>query len=161
MVSSMFRKLPWYRRVNVGTEENVTNHGVESRQRPTAPETPPKTREQGILQNGRPERSRLVPAPGTEHVQALRHSIYTFAEKVPKNDWRKFGRRLNLEENDIVQEWTDDAFYQMLYKWLVREGTKSSVNMLLDTLDQLHLGGVAEDISITLVQKGLFQYEAS
>lgn len=91
----------------------------------------------------------------------LRRSFYTFARKVPKDDWKKFGRSLDLEENDIVLEWTDDAFYQMLYKWLSKEGSKSSVNALLETLDRLHLGGVAEDISSTLVQNGLFQYETS
>ncbi|NXX27206.1 TR10B factor, partial [Nicator chloris] len=92
----------------------------------------------------------------------LRRSFYTFARKVPKDHWKKFGRSLDLEENDVVVTTTsDDAFYEMLYKWQSREGSKSSVNTLLETLGRLHLGGVAEDISSTLVQNGLFQYETS
>lgn len=138
----------------------------------------------------RPRRS-LVPAPGHDPIQGkcwgprdvlgaevaaparprslscplppavLRQSFYTFAKKIPKEDWKKFGRSLDLEQNDIVMEWTDDAFYEMLQKWLNREGTKSSVNTLLETLDRLHLGGVAEAISSTLVRNGIFQYETS
>ncbi|NXH29005.1 TR10A factor, partial [Myiagra hebetior] len=117
---------------------------------------------QVMLQNEieKPKRN-LVPAPGNDPIQVLRRSFYTFARKIPKDDWKKFGRSLDLEENDIVLEWTDDAFYQMLYKWLSREGSKSSVNTLLETLVRLHLGGVAEDISSTLVKNGIFQYETS
>lgn len=37
--SSMFRKLPWYRRVNVGTEDNATNTHLQSQQCHTATET--------------------------------------------------------------------------------------------------------------------------
>ncbi|NWI81115.1 TR10B factor, partial [Dryoscopus gambensis] len=111
-------------------------------------------------ENERPKRN-LVPAPGNDPIKVLRRSFYVFARKISRDDWRKFGRSLDLEENDIVLEWTDEAFYQMLSKWLNREGTKSSVNTLLETLARLRLGGVAEDISSTLVQSGLFQYETS
>ncbi|XP_058715126.1 tumor necrosis factor receptor superfamily member 10A-like isoform X6 [Poecile atricapillus] len=103
----------------------------------------------------------LVPAPGHDPIQVLRRSFYVFARKVSKDNWKKFGRSLDLEENDVIMATSDDGFYEMLYKWLSREGSKSSVNTLLETLDRLHLGGVAEDISSTLVQDGLFQYETS
>ncbi|NXB06568.1 TR10A factor, partial [Cnemophilus loriae] len=106
---------------------------------------------------------RLVPVTGNGpfKVNELRRTFYIFAKKVPKEDWKKFGRSLDLEENDIVMDMSDDAFYEMLSKWLSMEGSKSSVNTLLETLDRLHLGGVAEDIAYTLVQSGHFQYETS
>lgn len=151
MVTSMFRKLPWY----TGTEDNSINEHLQSQQRHPAAE--PVVPQSG---SERPKR-RLVPAPGTDPIQVLRLSFYIFAKKIPMDNWKKFGRNLGLEENDIVPDWTEDAFYQMLYKWLNREGTNASVNMLLETLDRLHLGGVAEDISSTLVNNGTFQYETS
>lgn len=77
------------------------------------------------------------------------------------NDWKRFGRRLCLEENDIVMVMSNDAFYDMLYKWHSREGSKASLNTLLDTLDQLHLGGVAEKIISMVLQNGTYQYETS
>ncbi|NXC04762.1 TR10B factor, partial [Orthonyx spaldingii] len=117
---------------------------------------------QVMLRSGseKPKRN-LVPVPGTDPSHMLRRSFYTFAKKIPKDDWRKFGRSLDLEENDIVEEYKDDAFYQMLHKWQNIEGSKASVNTLLETLYRLDLGGVAEDIASTLVQNGFFQYETS
>ncbi|RMB90965.1 hypothetical protein DUI87_32563 [Hirundo rustica rustica] len=84
-----------------------------------------------------------------------------FADKIPRNNWKMFGRSLGLEENDVVMVVSKDDFYDMLYKWLSREGSQASVNTLLETLDRLQLGGVAEKISSALVQDGTFQYEAS
>lgn len=71
--------------------------------------------------------------------------------------WKKFGRYLKLEENDVVTATSEDGVYEMLLKWQSREGSKASVNTLLETLDELHLGGVAESIASLLIQKGLFQ----
>ncbi|XP_014115065.1 PREDICTED: tumor necrosis factor receptor superfamily member 10A isoform X3 [Pseudopodoces humilis] len=153
MVSSMFRKLSWYRRVNMGAEDNAANERIRSQQHHTATETPE-------MQSGSTKKS-LVPVPGHDPILVLRRSFYVFARKVSKDNWKKFGRSLDLEENDVIMATSDDGFYEMLYKWLSREGSKSSVNTLLETLDRLHLGGVAEDISSTLVQDGLFQYEMS
>ncbi|XP_048143437.1 tumor necrosis factor receptor superfamily member 10B [Corvus hawaiiensis] len=151
MVTSMFRKLPWY----TGTEDNSINERLQSQQQhPVAEPLVPQSGSE------RPKR-KLVPAPETDPKRVLRLSFYIFAKKIPMDNWRRFGRNLHLEENDIVLDRTEDAFYQMLYKWQNREGTKASVNTLLETLDQLHLGGVAEDISSTLVNNGTFQYETS
>ncbi|NXQ60865.1 TR10A factor, partial [Anthoscopus minutus] len=146
--------------VNVGAEDNATNAQLQSQQRHTATKTlVPVTLPLQEMQPS-PKRS-LVPAPGHDPIQVLRRSFYTFARKVPRVDWKKFGRSLDLEENDVVMVTSEDGFYEMLNKWLSREGFKSSVNTLLRTLEQLHLGGVAEDISSTLVQDGFFQYETT
>ncbi|NXA74081.1 TR10B factor, partial [Thryothorus ludovicianus] len=110
--------------------------------------------------SGRPKRN-LVPRPGSDPTQALRGSFYTFAGKVPRDHWKKFGRSLDLEENNVVTATSEDGFYEMLLKWQNKEGSKSSVNTLLETLDRLHLSGVADDISSMLVQNGHFQDETS
>ncbi|KAF2987056.1 hypothetical protein EK904_004804 [Melospiza melodia maxima] len=103
----------------------------------------------------------LVPPPGTEPVKALRDTFDTFAEKVPVDYWRRFGLRLNLLEIDIPTGRTPDDFYNMMCRWHNRVGSKASVNTLLDTLERLKLGGVAENLCKTLVQEQGFQYETS
>lgn len=94
----------------------------------------------------------------------MRSSFYTFAQKVPHDLWKRFGRALNLLENDIAlaeKEVGLEVLIEMLKKWQEKETIGASVNTLLDTLHQINLGGVAEDISIELVKEGSFQYEVS
>ncbi|XP_062366645.1 tumor necrosis factor receptor superfamily member 10B-like isoform X2 [Cinclus cinclus] len=145
-MSSMFQKLK-YKNVNVGARDNAANEPRDIETEP--PVTLPSV-------SARPRRN-LVPAPGKDPTQVLRGSFYTFAGNVPRENWKKFGRYLNLEENVVVTATSEDGVYDMLLKWQSREGTKASVNTLLEILDELHLGGVAEHISSTLIQKELFQ----
>uniref|UniRef100_A0A8V5H1C6 Uncharacterized protein n=1 Tax=Melopsittacus undulatus TaxID=13146 RepID=A0A8V5H1C6_MELUD len=100
----------------------------------------------------------LFPLPG------LRNSFYTFAQKVPHDHWKRFGRALSLLENDIdlaKKEEGMEMLIEMLKKWQERGTINASVNTLLDTLHQINLGGVAEDIAFELVKEGSFQYEVS
>ncbi|KAJ7421508.1 tumor necrosis factor receptor superfamily member 10B [Pitangus sulphuratus] len=103
----------------------------------------------------RPRRD-LVPQTGKEPIPALRGTFYIFAG-INSIYWKKFGRSLDVQENDLPLDRTQDSFYEMLNKWLEREGSKASVNTLLETLDQLDLSGVADDISSELVRRGLFK----
>lgn len=83
---------------------------------------------------------------------------------MPHDLWKRFGRALNLLENDIAlaeKEVGLEVLIEMLKKWQEKETIGASVNTLLDTLHQINLGGVAEDISIELVKEGSFQYEVS
>nr|XP_009678552.1 PREDICTED: tumor necrosis factor receptor superfamily member 10A-like [Struthio camelus australis] len=87
-----------------------------------------------------------------------------FAREVPYKDWKRFGRALDLLENDIAlaemnDKYSLEPFFQMLNTWQNRQGMKASVNMLLETLDRIDLGGVAGDISFRLIQQGFYQYE--
>ncbi|XP_051667859.1 tumor necrosis factor receptor superfamily member 10B-like isoform X4 [Manacus candei] len=107
----------------------------------------------------RPRRD-LVPQKGKEPIQALRSTFYIFAG-MKFIYWKKFGRSLNMLENDLPFDRSQDAFYEMLNKWLEREGSKASVNVLLETLDQLDLRGVADDISSEIIRKGLFKPEGA
>ncbi|NXW89453.1 TR10B factor, partial [Alopecoenas beccarii] len=95
----------------------------------------------------------------------LRRSFYIFAENVLWKDWKRYGRALDLMENEIAfamnEPFTQEPFYQMLHTWHNKQGTNASVNTLLETLHEINLSGTAEDIASKLVQKGLFQYEAS
>lgn len=101
----------------------------------------------------------LSPSPSPA---VLENSFYTFADEIPKDDWKRFGLSLGLPGNDVVGvKSSKDEFYEMLYKWMSREGSKVSVNTLLDTLDRMKLSGVAENVSSTLVESGSFQYETS
>ncbi|PKU32089.1 tumor necrosis factor receptor superfamily member 10a-like [Limosa lapponica baueri] len=116
--------------------------------------------------NNRNERRNLVPVPGQDPVTLLRRSFEFFAQDVPYKDWKRYGRALDLLENDIVlaelnDKYSLEPFFQMLNTWLNRQGMNASVNTLLETLRRINLGGVAEDISSKLVQQGFFQYEAS
>ncbi|XP_053822405.1 tumor necrosis factor receptor superfamily member 10B-like [Vidua chalybeata] len=153
IVSSMFRKLLSCKEVS--SEDNTP---VERRQ----PHTPAEIQE--MLPNEKPMNEkpmrRLVPAPGQEPSDALRSTFYIFAGKIPMDYWMKFGHSLNLEDNDINMAKSDDGFYNMMRKWQNREGSKASVNTLLETLVRLNLGGVAEDMSSRLLKNG-FQYEIS
>ncbi|XP_056364676.1 tumor necrosis factor receptor superfamily member 10A-like isoform X4 [Oenanthe melanoleuca] len=152
MMSSMFRKLK-YKSVEAG--DNATNEQRDPGSEP--PVTPPS----GSVRPKEPPSARpewnLVPAPGDTPIQRLRDSFYTFAKKVYTEHWKKFGRHLKLEENDVAMARTEDGVYEMLLRWQSREGTKASVNTLLEILEELNLGGVAEEISCVLIQKGLFQ----
>ncbi|NXF53084.1 TR10A factor, partial [Oceanites oceanicus] len=96
----------------------------------------------------------------------LRRSFDIFARDVPYKDWKRFGRALDLLENDIAlaemnDKYSLEPFFQMLNTWQNRQGMNASVNTLLETLHQINLGGIAEDISSKLVQQGYFQYEVS
>ncbi|NXK82352.1 TR10B factor, partial [Amazona guildingii] len=109
-------------------------------------------------------RKRLVPVEGAEDYARLRSSFYTFAQKVPHDHWKRFGRALGLWENDIAlaeKEGGLEVVVEMLRKWQEKETINVSVNTLLDTLHQIDLGGVAEDIAFELVREGSFQYEVS
>ncbi|NXE30254.1 TR10B factor, partial [Ardeotis kori] len=111
-------------------------------------------------------RKNLVPVEGNDPVVLLRRSFDIFARDVPFRDWKRYGRALDLLENDLdLAEMNDryslEPFFQMLNTWQNRQGMNASVNTLLETLHQINLGGVAEDISCKLVQQGFFQYEVS
>ncbi|KFP45330.1 Tumor necrosis factor receptor superfamily member 10B, partial [Chlamydotis macqueenii] len=116
----------------------------------------------------------LVPVEGNDPVVPFSFPLSSFATKnfdifaqdVPFKDWKRYGRALDLLENDIAQAEMNDRyslepFFQMLNTWQNRQGMNASVNTLLETLHQINLGGVAEDISCKLVQQGFFQYEVS
>ncbi|NXP79666.1 TR10B factor, partial [Ramphastos sulfuratus] len=97
---------------------------------------------------------------------ALRCSFDIFADMVPVKGWKRYGRALDLLENDIDlaemnDKWSRETFFQMLNTWHNKKGMNASVNTLLATLHQISLGGIAEEISSKLVQEGLFQYEES
>ncbi|KFO08985.1 Tumor necrosis factor receptor superfamily member 10B, partial [Balearica regulorum gibbericeps] len=108
----------------------------------------------------------LVPAQGKDPSAVLRRSFEIFAQEVPYKDWKRYGRALDLLENDIVfaemndKHW-QEPLYQMLSMWQNRQGLNASVNTLLGTLHEINLGGIAEDIAYKLVQRGYFKYEAS
>ncbi|NXD87702.1 TR10B factor, partial [Halcyon senegalensis] len=96
----------------------------------------------------------------------LRRSFDTFAQVVPVKDWKRYGRALDLLENDIElaeknDKYSQEAFFQMLNTWHNKQGMNASINTLLETLHHINLGGIAEDISSKLVQQGFFQYEVS
>ncbi|NXX15768.1 TR10B factor, partial [Podargus strigoides] len=115
--------------------------------------------------NVKPRRS-LVPVQGKDPAELLRCSFGTFVQEVPYKDWKRYGRALDLLENDIAAAEMEDKyplepFYQMLNTWRNRQGMNASVNTLLEALHRINLGGIAEDISSKLVQQGCFQYEVS
>ncbi|XP_071310967.1 uncharacterized protein [Agelaius tricolor] len=148
-----FQKLLWCKTEDVGTGDNNPNKQTE---REGAPER------QVMLPSQRETPCRtLVPAPGTDPSRALQSCFYTFGQKVPKAYWKRFGRSLNLEDNDITMDQSLDEFYNMMCRWQNKEGFKASVNTLLETLVRLSLRGVAEALSESLVQEGHFQYETS
>ncbi|KAM7028786.1 tumor necrosis factor receptor superfamily member 10B isoform 2-T2 [Acridotheres tristis] len=158
-VRSMFEKLPWCKSVNVESRDNNTNEERDPEAQPwVTPPPPPSVRPK------RPRSERrewnLFPAPGDEPGQRLRSSYYIFAKAIRKDNWKKFGRCLKLDENDIVMTEMDDDFYEMLLRWQSREGYKASVNTLLQTLDDLCLSDAAERVSSILLQRGLFQVGA-
>ncbi|NXV52061.1 TR10B factor, partial [Uria aalge] len=104
----------------------------------------------------------LSPSP----FSVLRRSFEFFARDVPYKDWKRYGRALDLLENDIVlaelnDKYSLEPFFQMLNTWHNRQGMNASVNTLLETLRRINLGGIAKDISSKLVQQGYYQYEVS
>ncbi|NXK41531.1 TR10B factor, partial [Piprites chloris] len=151
----LMQKLSWYGRVNVGTQDNDLNE-QRSRDQPL----PGAVESQEMLQSAPSPRARprrdLVPQTGKEPIAALRGTFYIFA-RINSIYWKKFGRSLDVQENDLPFDRAQDSFYEMLNKWLEREGSKASVNTLLETLDQLDLSGVADDISSELLKRGLFK----
>ncbi|NXT79611.1 TR10B factor, partial [Zapornia atra] len=111
-------------------------------------------------------RKKLVPVEGKDPCNVLRRCFEVFAQEVPQRDWKRYGRALELGENDIAMAEMNDRYslepcFQMLTMWQNRQGMNASVNTLLDTLHEINLGGIAEDISFKLVQRGSFQYEVS
>ncbi|KAJ7414283.1 hypothetical protein WISP_85078 [Willisornis vidua] len=85
---------------------------------------------------------------------ALRDTFYIFAEHLHFDYWCKFGRSLGMGINDLPQQRDNEELYKMLQKWHQKVGSDASVNMLLETLDQLDLRGVADFISDELRSKG-------
>ncbi|XP_027524729.1 tumor necrosis factor receptor superfamily member 10A-like isoform X1 [Corapipo altera] len=157
--SNLMQKLSWCGKGNVGTQDNNLNE-----QRSWDPPLPRAEESEEMLPiapspRPRPRRD-LVPQTGKEPILALRSTFYIFAG-MKFIYWKKFGRSLNMLENDLPFDRSQDAFYEMLNKWLEREGSKASVNTLLETLDQLDLRGVADDISSEIIKKGLFKSEGA
>uniref|UniRef100_A0A8B9R2Q9 TR10B factor n=1 Tax=Anas platyrhynchos TaxID=8839 RepID=A0A8B9R2Q9_ANAPL len=86
----------------------------------------------------------------------LRRSFHVFARDVPFKDWKRYGRALDLLENDLAlaemnDKYSQEPFFQMLNTWQNRQGMSASVNTLLEALHRIDLGGIAEDISFLLV----------
>ncbi|XP_072213121.1 tumor necrosis factor receptor superfamily member 10B-like isoform X2 [Excalfactoria chinensis] len=109
---------------------------------------------------------KLVPVPGQDPIALLRRSFDTFVNVVPFPDWKRFGRALDLLENDLYlaeqhDKGSREPFYQMLNTWLNKQGSKASVNTLLETLPRIGLNGVAVRITSELIKEGYFQYEVS
>ncbi|KFV08228.1 Tumor necrosis factor receptor superfamily member 10B, partial [Tauraco erythrolophus] len=169
----LVRQLTRCQRGDMGTQDNRHNEQL-SRDKllprasdPMTPSAPgpevmvPRTSHPVV----KPRRN-LVPVPERDPSALLRQSFYIFAQDVPCKDWKRYGRALDLLENDIAlaemnDKYTLEPFFQMLNTWHSRQGLNASVNTLLDTLHQINLGGIAENISSKLVQQGYFQYEVS
>ncbi|XP_075300703.1 tumor necrosis factor receptor superfamily member 10B [Opisthocomus hoazin] len=173
VVDYLVRQLTRYRRGGQGTQDNRHNEqlsrdqllprgpGSGTHNTPGSEVTRPRTSYPSV----KPRRN-LVPVQGEDPIMVLRRSFDIFARDVPYKDWKRYGRALDLLENDIaLAEMNDryslEPFFQMLNMWQNRQGMKASVNMLLEALHQINLGGIAEDISSKLVQQGSFQYEVS
>ncbi|XP_075030787.1 tumor necrosis factor receptor superfamily member 10B isoform X2 [Calonectris borealis] len=169
----LMRQLTRYRRGGLGTQDNMRNEQFSRDQllprasgsvTPSAPGLEvmvPRTSYPSVQ-----PRKNLVPVQGKDPVTVLRRSFDIFARDVPYKDWKRYGRALDLLENDIAlaelnDKYSLEPFFQMLNTWQNRQGMNASVNTLLETLHQINLGGIAEDISSKLVQQGYFQYEVS
>ncbi|NXU26141.1 TR10B factor, partial [Thalassarche chlororhynchos] len=162
-----------YQRGGLGTQDNIRNEQFSQDQllpRASGSVTPsapgPEVREHALLLCRAWPRRNLVPVQGKDPITLLRRSFDIFARDVPFKDWKRFGRALELLENDIALAEMNDKYslepsFQMLNMWQNRQGMNASVNTLLETLHQINLGGIAEDISSKLVQQGYFQYEVS
>ncbi|NXL63544.1 TR10B factor, partial [Chordeiles acutipennis] len=161
------------KRGGLGTQDNIRNEQFsrdQLLQRASGSVTPKdpglEETETGTSQSSVKPRKNLVPVEGKDPVILLRRSFDIFAQDVPCKDWKRYGRALGLLENDIAlaemnDKYSLEPFFQMLNTWQNREGMKASVNTLLETLCEINLGGIAEDISSKLVQQGSFQYEVS
>ncbi|KAM6341407.1 tumor necrosis factor receptor superfamily member 10B-like [Podargus strigoides] len=170
MVDTLLRQLTRHQR---GTQDNRRNERFcQDQLLPrTAGSGPPSAPGPEVMSprtscpNVKPRRS-LVPVQGKDPAELLRCSFGTFVQEVPYKDWKRYGRALDLLENDIAAAEMEDKyplepFYQMLNTWRNRQGMNASVNTLLEALHRINLGGIAEDISSKLVQQGCFQYEVS
>uniref|UniRef100_A0A669QMH3 Tumor necrosis factor receptor superfamily member 10B n=1 Tax=Phasianus colchicus TaxID=9054 RepID=A0A669QMH3_PHACC len=109
---------------------------------------------------------KLVPVPGGDPITVLSSSFNTFADHVPLPEWKRFGRVLGLLENKLYEAEqkngsSGEPLCQMLNTWLNKEGSKASVNTLLEALSQINLSGVADIIASKLIRDGYFQYEMS
>ncbi|XP_068277490.1 tumor necrosis factor receptor superfamily member 10A-like [Nyctibius grandis] len=173
VVDYLVRQLTRYRRGDRGTQDNIRNERFSQDQllpkasgsvTPSAP-GPEVVGPRTSYPSEKPRRN-LVPVEGKDPVILLRRSFDIFARDVPCKDWKRYGRALDLLENDITlaemnDKYSLEPFFQMLNTWQNRQGMNASVNTLLETLHEINLGGIAEDISSKLVQQGSFQYEVS
>ncbi|NXI95831.1 TR10A factor, partial [Psophia crepitans] len=163
-----------YRRGGLGTQDNIHNeqlcqHQLLTRELDSVTANTPRMLSFQVARISYPipkPRRNLVPVQGNDPATLLRRSFDIFAQEVPYKDWKRYGRALDLRENDITLAELNDKgslepFFQILNKWQNREGMKASVNTLLETLHEIDLGGIAEDISSKLVQRRLFDYEVS
>ncbi|XP_071435143.1 tumor necrosis factor receptor superfamily member 10A-like [Pithys albifrons albifrons] len=157
VMNYVMQKLMWCQRVSVGTQDNERNEQrshdqlVPDAAEPEGHERDPQA--EVMLPSARPRRS-LIPPEGRKPDLALRDTFDTFAEQLDFDYWRKFGRNLDMGVNDLPQQRDDEELYKMLQKWHQKMGSDASVNMLLETLDQLDLRGVADIISDELRSKG-------
>ncbi|NWH27239.1 TR10B factor, partial [Grus americana] len=168
----LMRQLTRYQRGDQGTQDNNHNEQVSQHQllpRESSSVTPSAPglevhEHDPLLHPGHALPCSLsfsLPPP-----LVLRRSFEIFAQEVPYKDWKRYGRALDLLENDIVlaemnDKYSHEPFFQMLNMWQNRQGLNASVNTLLGTLHEINLGGIAEDISYKLVQRGYFKYEVS
>ncbi|NXT36402.1 TR10B factor, partial [Pelecanoides urinatrix] len=171
----LIQQLTRCRRGGLGTQDNIRNEQFSQDQllpRTSGLVTPSasglEVRERApLLRRARPSCpcftlfSDLFPSP-----LVLRRSFDIFAQEVPYPHWKRYGRALDLLENEIAlatlnDQYSLEPFFQMLNTWLNKQGMNASVNTLLETLHQINLGGIAEDISSKLVQQGYFQYEVN
>ncbi|XP_075580120.1 tumor necrosis factor receptor superfamily member 10A [Pelecanus crispus] len=173
VVDYMVRQLTRYRSGGLGTQDNIRNerfsqdqllHSVSGPVSPSAPG--PEVMAPRTSCPGEKPRRNLVPVQGKDPITLLRSSFDIFAQEVPCKDWKRYGRALGLRENDIAlaemnDKYSLEPFFQMLNMWKNNQGMNASVNTLLESLHQINLGGIAEDISFKLVQQGSFQYEVS
>ncbi|NWU98595.1 TR10B factor, partial [Upupa epops] len=168
------------RRVGLGTRDNSINEQIvqakllsssatRCAQGPEVPECVPLLHPLGLAGvDAFPKLISLgrgLPVPGKDPIKALRDSFDIFAEEVHVNHWRRFGRALDLGENDIEiilrKDVSHNSFFEMLNLWLEKQGMDVSVNTLLDTLLHMKLRGPAEKVSSKLVQQQLFQHQVS
>uniref|UniRef100_A0A6G1RQP3 Tumor necrosis factor receptor superfamily, member 10b n=1 Tax=Hypotaenidia okinawae TaxID=2861861 RepID=A0A6G1RQP3_9GRUI len=170
VVDYMVRRLTRYRSGGLGTQDNILNERfIQDQLLPRTPAvgTPsaPGSEVMVPYPAAKPRR-KLVPVQGKDPCNVLRRCFEVFAQEVPHKDWKRYGRALELGENDIAMAEMNDRYslepcFQMLTMWQNRQGMNASVNTLLDTLHEINLGGIAEDISFKLVQRGSYQYEVS
>ncbi|XP_010125716.1 PREDICTED: tumor necrosis factor receptor superfamily member 10A-like, partial [Chlamydotis macqueenii] len=175
MVGYLVWQLTRSRRGGLETQNNIDNERLSGDQllpRASGLMTPSASGTEVVVPRasypGVNPRKNLVPVEGNDPVvrNFATKNFDIFAQDVPFKDWKRYGRALDLLENDIAQAEMNDRyslepFFQMLNTWQNRQGMNASVNTLLETLHQINLGGVAEDISCKLVQQGFFQYEVS
>ncbi|XP_031463903.1 tumor necrosis factor receptor superfamily member 10B-like isoform X2 [Phasianus colchicus] len=152
--------VPWRRRVTALLF--LPGNGGELCRKPSAMvEVAPTTSNPNVE-----TQKKLVPVPGGDPITVLSSSFNTFADHVPLPEWKRFGRVLGLLENKLYEAEqkngsSGEPLCQMLNTWLNKEGSKASVNTLLEALSQINLSGVADIIASKLIRDGYFQYEMS